>query len=60
MKAKIINFPSKKELLKRNQTRKGNASVSRTSDAFKSFSKILSDRELAKRMFPPDYFMLVE
>jgi hypothetical protein len=60
VKARIINFPSKKELLKRHQARKGKESPSKTTREFNALNKILSDQEMAKEMFPPDYFMLVE
>jgi hypothetical protein len=60
MKARIINFPSKKELLKRRRARKDKESPSKSTNEFSGLNKILADQESTKEMFPPDYFMLVE
>lgn len=60
MKARIINFSSKEDLSKKHLTQKGKESPSKSTKEIKSLNKISTDREFAKEMFPPDYFMLVE
>jgi hypothetical protein len=69
MSAKILEFPSNKKLLTDKSFYNSDLAVKKISDYrfynsnkkdFSSFEKILSDRNLSKEMFTPDYFMLVE
>ena len=73
MGARIINFPVEKitteeksfdsafNFLANRSSAVEQRSFSKNIDAtIKSFNQILSDEELGKLMFPPEYFMLVE
>jgi len=71
MKAQISNFPTNKTLFIKkpfytpsfeviNITSENDLPAFQINEEFRDFEEILSNKELAKNMFPPDYFMLVE
>jgi len=71
MKAQVTNFPTNRALFIKkpfytpsfeliNTAVEDNLPAFHIHEEFQNFERILSSKELAKDMFPPDYFILVE